>query len=101
MFNYITLICVGLGSIAFHGTLLREGQVLDEVPMLWTSLCKFYVAVTIRNRSNFTANLKLYGVILYGILATLVYFYVSFEMFVVAYTLTIVAIMIASFMKVL
>ena len=32
------LVSIGLGSIAFHGTLLRWAQVLDEVPMLWSAL---------------------------------------------------------------
>lgn len=58
MLNYISLMMVGLGSIAFHGTLLREGQVLDEVPMLWTSLCKLYVTATLKRSSNFL----LYGI---------------------------------------
>src|SRR5262249_59528008 len=29
------LVLVGLGSIAFHGTLRRELQMLDELPMLY------------------------------------------------------------------
>ena len=31
------LALVGVGSVAFHGTLTRVGQILDEVPMLYSS----------------------------------------------------------------
>lgn len=31
------LALVGIGSVAFHGTLTRAGQILDEVPMLYSS----------------------------------------------------------------
>ena len=34
---------VGAGSIAFHGTLQRWGQILDEVPMLWSSLVCLWI----------------------------------------------------------
>lgn len=33
---------VGLGSLAFHATLLYEAQLLDELPMIYTSLCLSY-----------------------------------------------------------
>ena len=32
--NNITLMIIGFRSIAFHATLLCEGQILDQVPML-------------------------------------------------------------------
>ena len=32
---YAAVAVVGAGSIAFHATLMRTGQVADEVPMLW------------------------------------------------------------------
>ena len=31
------LALVGIGSVSFHGTLTRAGQILDEVPMLYSS----------------------------------------------------------------
>ena len=39
---YTSVLIVGIGSLLFHGTLLRAGQVLDEVPMLWASLAFLY-----------------------------------------------------------
>ena len=36
---------VGVGSVAFHGTLTRWGQVLDEVPMLWTSMTYLWICL--------------------------------------------------------
>ncbi len=36
---------VGVGSMAFHGTLQRWGQVLDEVPMLWSAAIFLYICI--------------------------------------------------------
>mmetsp|Transcript_42258 Transcript_42258/g.111756 ORF Transcript_42258/g.111756 Transcript_42258/m.111756 type:complete len:266 (+) Transcript_42258:191-988(+) len=40
---FLCIIVVGLGSVAFHGTLLFEHQMWDEVPMLWTVVVLVYV----------------------------------------------------------
>lgn len=41
LYSFFTL--VGVGSILFHGTLRFPFQVLDEVPMLWTSYALAYI----------------------------------------------------------
>jgi len=40
------IVVVGLGSVAFHGTLLLEYQLLDELPMIWGMLGFMYIYYT-------------------------------------------------------
>jgi dihydroceramidase len=42
---FLGLAVVGLGSAAFHGTLLHVAQVLDELPMVYCSLVMAYCLV--------------------------------------------------------
>jgi len=46
---YAIIAVVGLGSTAFHGTLLIENQLLDELPMLWGMLAWIYIINTMRS----------------------------------------------------
>merc|ERR1711972_740282 len=39
---FASVCIVGLGSVAFHGTLLFNHQMWDEVPMLWTVVVILY-----------------------------------------------------------
>src|SRR5262245_39770729 len=41
--GYALLAIVGLGSIAFHGTLLKAAQACDELPMIFCGLSYAYV----------------------------------------------------------
>ena len=95
LFSYFIMMVVGVGSAAFHGTLLREGQVLDEVPMLWASVSLVYLAITFRS----TSIVPLIVCVVYGIISTLVYFYVSFEGFILAYALTVFTLVVLSAME--
>ncbi len=49
-FAFALLLVVGLGSIAFHGTLRFELQMLDELPMLY--LVTWLVWLLVENRPN-------------------------------------------------
>lgn len=41
----IGLMIVGLGSMGFHGTLLKGGQALDELSMIWSAAFLVYAAL--------------------------------------------------------
>eukprot|EP01084_Bolivina_argentea_P311176 538604_1 len=97
--NYITLMIVGIGTIAFHATLSREGQILDEVPMLWASLSCLYVSFTL-NQSFNHSNILLIVMCLYGIIATIIYFYVSFLIFIVSYVLCVAGIIVSTIIQI-
>ena len=45
---FVSLAVIGLGSAAFHGTLLRIPQACDELPMIWLGVICFYCLVTRR-----------------------------------------------------
>ena len=40
---YFGVIVIGLGSAAFHATLLKVAQQCDETPMIWSCLCWLYL----------------------------------------------------------
>jgi len=79
---------IGLGSIAFHGTLTKYGQWLDEIPMLFGSLIFFYItccnSMTKTNEKKYSTTL---GVILLsiGVATTYIYFTIGFFFFLVMY----------------
>jgi len=91
----IGLAVVGLGSIVFHGTLLREGQILDEVPMLWSSLIFFWIALSLRMTPE---KARIYAGICfgYGAISTYIYLQGGFEIFITAYIATIAAVTITT-----
>jgi dihydroceramidase len=50
---YLIVAVVGLGSIAFHATLHRELQMLDELPMLYSALVMVYILLEDRPLRRF------------------------------------------------
>jgi hypothetical protein len=77
--SYLGVLVIGIGSVAFHGTLHRWGQVMDEVPMLWASLCFLYVSMTMDGARPLLAA----GLTCWGAFSTIVYFSWGFHLFVV------------------
>jgi dihydroceramidase len=55
---------VGIGSMAFHGTLLRTAQLLDELPMLFLISQSCFIILTIQPK---TSELKKYILAILGI----------------------------------
>ena len=49
---YFIFIVVGVGSALFHGTLRREFQLLDELPMIWGNGIFIYVVKRMRDPFN-------------------------------------------------
>lgn len=78
---------VGVGSTAFHGTLLRSAQALDELPMIYSGLAFLYI---VRHRIDAEARRRRYwqvGLLSYAAAFTVAYFALPayFVFFIVSY----------------
>ena len=90
---FLGLSAIGFGSVAFHGTLLRTSQALDELPMIGLSLVFMY-GLAVRNdhtlpprRALIKQRLWAIGSTVYGVAFTLAYFLAEsyFIVFLVSY----------------
>ncbi|KYQ92881.1 alkaline dihydroceramidase [Tieghemostelium lacteum] len=51
-FAYASLFVVGIGSMAFHATLTYVNQLLDEIPMIYTSLINLFILIKVGEDSK-------------------------------------------------
>lgn len=49
---YVILLIVGIGSALFHGTLLYQTQLLDELPMIYATACLVYITKEIAGEKD-------------------------------------------------
>lgn len=47
---FAMFVVIGLGSAAFHGTLLRSMQLLDELPMVWANSVFIYILIAMEDK---------------------------------------------------
>lgn len=97
-FASLGLLTVGVGSVVFHGTLLREGQMLDEIPMIWSSSLFLWIGLSLRCSCD-PKRITQIGVALavWVCFATVAYFQSGgFDIFISCYILTIATIAICT-----
>ena len=61
---------VGCGSAAFHGSLLRSMQMMDELPMIWGNMIFFYILISIEDKKGRTRNLDIVILLLMTVVST-------------------------------
>jgi dihydroceramidase len=72
---FVCLAFVGLGSVAFHGTLLFAGQAMDELPMIYCTVALIYTLLEPQPKLQHGPWLVV-GAVVYCLLFTLAYFFV-------------------------
>ena len=85
------VVVVGLGSMAFHGTMCRGGQMLDELPMLYAISALMWGGLCLKlKEGDPLRQTTLAVVVLLDLIATLVYLTGGFLLFIVMYVTCVV-----------
>ncbi|CAE8621364.1 unnamed protein product [Polarella glacialis] len=67
---FASMVVVGVGSFAFHATLLRPMQLLDEVPMIWGNSVFVYILLTMEDKEGRTRTIEIWAISLMTLLMT-------------------------------
>ncbi|XP_041351770.1 alkaline ceramidase 3-like [Gigantopelta aegis] len=93
--SYLGFMAVGIGSWIFHMTLLYEGQLLDELPMIWGSSFLVYSYATLSSPPNRVYKPLMLGLFIYCSIVTVGYLINQNPIFhQVAYALMVFAILV-------
>lgn len=85
----LLMAAVGLGSVAYHGTLQRWGQAMDEVSMIWAAASLLYVVL---EPAPAVARPWLAPALLsYCAVFSAAYFFLPFEVFLSSYIALVLA----------
>ncbi|KAI3653235.1 hypothetical protein MP228_002660 [Amoeboaphelidium protococcarum] len=77
---YVSLVIVGIGSWAFHMTLIYEMQLLDELPMLYCVSFLLFCSVQIDRKPRYGAWFPI-CIALYALVVTVSYLFLKFPEF--------------------
>ena len=70
LFSFASVAVVGIGSAAFHGTLLFTLQMLDELPMIYSALIMTYIMIEQHNMTPKYSPYLPIALIVHGLLVT-------------------------------
>jgi len=78
----LSVIMVGIGTVAFHGSLTYIGQLGDELPMVWCMMVSWYILITMeqkKSNGNFLAQVLTAYAILFSLVHALGAYTVLFQ----------------------
>lgn len=85
---YLCMFVVSLGTVAFHATLSWQGQMLYELPNIWSILIFLYSIMAVGHRKQKFQHAILLGA--HSIVTSVVYTQLSFKFFVCTYCFSLV-----------